>query len=78
MIDLQQYRIVVGKFNFKIPKYHAFRVKKGNLKIYINAIGIKVLILCVILLLLCGDIEINPGPKGMKIYPECKTLISNS
>ena len=75
MIDLQQYRIVVGNFYLRIPNYHAFRVK-GNLKMYINAIGIEV-ILCVILLLLCGDIEINPGPKGMKICPECKSFVSN-
>ena len=43
---------------------------------YINAIGIEAII-CVILLLLCGDIEINPGPKGMKICPECKSFVSN-
>ena len=75
MIDLQQYGIVVGNFYLRIPNYHAFRVK-GNLKMYINVIGIEV-ILCVILLLLCGDIEINPGPKGMKICPECKSFVSN-
>ena len=43
---------------------------------YINAIGIEV-ILCVILLLQCGDIEINPGSKGMKVCPQCKSFISN-
>ena len=76
MIDLQQYRIVVGNFHYKMPNYHAFRVK-GNLKIYIDVNGMEVIILCVILLLLCGDIEVNPGPKGMKICPECKNFVSN-
>ena len=27
------------------------------------------------LLLLCGDIEVNPGPKGMKICPQCKNFV---
>ena len=75
MIDLQQYRIAIGNFYLRIPNYRALRVK-GNLKMYVNVIGIEV-ILCVILLLLCGDIEINPGPKGMKICSQCKSFISN-
>ena len=73
MIDLQQYRVVVGNFYYNVPNYHAHRVK-GNLKIYINAIDIKVITLCVLILLLCG---VNPGPKGMKICPECKNFVSN-
>ena len=35
-------------------------------------------VLCVsLLLILCGDIELNPGPKGKKVRPNCKELIAN-
>ena len=44
---------------------------KGNLIFNV------IIILCALLLLLCGDIEVNPGPRGKKECPECKKLVTN-
>ena len=66
----------IGSFYFNIHFSGTLSVK-GNHIYYIIAIGIEPLILCVsLLLVLCGDIEINPGPK-MTVCPECKGSVTH-
>ena len=79
MIDVQQYRIVIGTFYFKFKKSGTVRAK-GKLTCYITVIGfdvITILVIFVSLLLLSGDIEVNPGPKGKKVCPECEKLVTH-
>ena len=80
MIDLQQYRMCVGCFYYKIPVCGTSRGKGYYILNHLLEIGIECrLAICLILnilLLLCGDIEVNPGPKGMKICPQCKQYLS--
>ena len=66
MIDVVQYRAVIGCFCFK-TKGNAIPRPKGNL-ICTRKVAAKgiIIILCALLLLLCGDIEVNPDPKGKK------------
>ena len=46
---------------------------KGNTKCFINTFWVTSVVMCVsLLLILCGDIEVNPGPKGKKVCPNCK------
>ena len=72
MIDIQQYRVVVGIFNVSVyigskSKYNWYG--KNGLLSEIIALIIHFLIL------LCGDIEENPGPRGYKVCPQCKNSI---
>ena len=76
MIDVVQHRAIIGCFYFKTQGRAILRAK-GNLICTHNmaAKGI-IIILCALLLLLCGDIEVNPGPKGRKECPGCKKLVT--
>ena len=76
MITVQQYRVVIGCFYFKTQGSAILRRPKGNLT---NNFGMKgvIIILCALLLLLCGDVEVNPGPRGKKECPGCKKLVTN-
>ena len=79
MIDLEQYRIAVGCYYYKLPSSGTSRTKGYFILYDILEIGIQCNIICVaisLLLLMCGDIEINPGPKVMKICPKCKTSVA--
>ena len=80
MIDLQQYRMCVGCFYYKIPVCGTSRGKGYYILNHLLAIGIECSVaICLtlnILLLLCGDIEVNSGPKGMKICLQCKQYLS--
>ena len=69
--------MAIGSFYFKIHFSGTLSVK-GNYIYYLIAIWIEALIICVsILLVLCGDIEVNPGPKGMTVCPECKASVTH-
>ena len=72
MIDIQQYRVVVGIFNVRVyigSKSKCNWYGKNGLLFEIIALIIHFLIL------LCGDIEENPGPRGYKVCPQCKISI---
>ena len=72
MIDIQQYRVVVGIFNIRVyigSKSKCNWYGKNGLLFEIIALIIDFLIL------LCGDIEENPAPRGYKVCPQCKTSI---
>ena len=76
MIIVQQYRVVIGCFYFKTQGSAILRRPKGNLTYNFGMKGV-IIILCALLLLLCGDVEVNPGPRGKKECPGCKKLVTN-
>ena len=70
--DLQSYRATIGLFNCYYPKSNRFRITIANpiiimflklgIRVFSNA-NLAICFLTVYLLLLCGDIEQNPGPQ---------------
>ena len=69
MIDIQQYRVVIGIFNIRVYICSTSKCKQyGKNGLLFEIIAM----IKYFLILLCGDIEENPGPKGYKICPQCK------
>ena len=50
---------------------------KGNLKCTIMFMIEGIILFVSLLLLLSGDVEVNPGPKGMKLCPKCKGFVTH-
>ena len=77
MIDLQQYRVAVGIFNSISCVCCSSKCKwygnSSSKSIFGNML---ILITCICLLILqCGDVEVNPGPKGVKLCPQCNNYV---
>jgi len=81
MIDTSQWRISIGIHYLRAPRRRNFNCDiKGEYHLY-NAL-VTVWLTTVIrvafvlmLLLLCGDVESNPGPKGYKVCPSCSEQV---
>ena len=78
MIDLQQYRVVVGIFNVKVHICCPSKCKWSSNNLHSSVFITGIMIVLYLLILLSGDIEVNPGPKGLKLCPQCKTLVAIS
>ena len=62
MIDPQQYRIIVGSFFIKIVVSRPPSAK-CTFEWHVTISWLEVIMICVsMILLLCGDVEVNPGP----------------
>ena len=72
MIDIQQYRVIVGIFNIRVNVCCSSKCKRYGK----NGVLFEIIALIkYFLILLCGDIEKNPGPKRYKVCPQCNTSI---
>ena len=69
MIDLQQYRVVVGIFNLKVHICCPSKCKWSSNNLYRSVFITGIMIVLYLLILLSGDVEVNPGPKGLKLCP---------
>ena len=75
--DPQQYRIIVGSFYIKIVVCCPPGAK-CSFEWHIHISWLEGIMICVsMILLLCGDVEVNPGAKGMKHCPECESFVSS-
>ena len=68
MIDLQQYWVVIGNFNVRVITCCSSECKWHGNNLLMEIVTL--IIMC-FLILLCGDVEVNPGPKGLKACPQC-------
>ena len=60
MIDLMTYRLRVGLFCQRVRA-------KGTATDNQSKVSVKTIIFICILLIRCGDIEVNPGPTGKRV-----------
>ena len=65
-VSIEQYRAAIGCFNIQSIKYISY-TNWLNILLLFN-VGEAVVLLCLILLILSGDIELNPGPFRVMSY----------
>jgi len=81
MIDTSQWRISIGIHYLWAPQRRSFNYDiKGEYHLYNVLVTVwltTVIRVAFVLMLplLCGDVESNPGPKGYKVCPSCSEQV---
>ena len=79
MIPIDQWRAAIGCFNPRVGKFHISNgfgkvLCRGSTCSYYNIKPFILVIIIVssILLIMAGDVELNPGPCGFRKCPQCQ------
>ena len=79
MIPIDQWRAAIGCFNPCVENFHASNgfgkvLCRGSTCSYysIKPFIVVIIIVLSILLIMAGDVELNPGPRGFRKCPQCQ------